>query len=237
MKRIQIDKSLLWLYAISLIIFLRYYILYWGYNVRYDTWSYLKAYDTILREGIDVFRTPLYPLFLGVIHDLCGEAYPMVVPVVQYAVMLVALYYFYKLAKALINNGVIVFIVSMIYVAYPYGAKWCVLLLTESLAVSGATILLYILYRIYSDTKPSKKLYYLLGATLFLLFMLRPQFVYALPPLAIFALAIFIKKRNNLWRYALSVLIPCVALLAYCCGVYAKYGIFAPSSVSAPISM
>ena len=72
-------------------------------DVSIDTPTYIDAWTMLQNGQIDKFRTPVYPVFLGVMNIICGDNYLWYVVAVQHVVFLVSIRYLviFFLSKAL----------------------------------------------------------------------------------------------------------------------------------------
>ena len=198
-----------------------------------DYLSYLKAWDEHLSQGeIDKFRTPLYPLYLGLMKTIFGSHFTLGAIIGQYIVFLLSIRAFYAIAYWFIHSEKIVLGTTLIYAVYPGIIHWSNSLMTESLAISGTVFLLYGVMRLYDRYSTAWTV--ITAGLMILLLMLRPIFIYLLPTLFLAWIIAF--RKSNKRKQAISGLIsPCFAtwaLMAYMAVFYHAYGIFSTSSVS-----
>lgn len=64
------DLAIIYACAIASSIIL---ILGWGVQETLDSPTYVSAWDNIANGKIDIFRTPVYPIFWGVMKNIFGE--------------------------------------------------------------------------------------------------------------------------------------------------------------------
>ena len=64
------DLAIIYAYAIASSSIL---ILGWGVQETFDSSSYISAWDSFNNGKIDMLRTPVYPVFLGVMKIIFGE--------------------------------------------------------------------------------------------------------------------------------------------------------------------
>lgn len=224
------DKRLFWLYVIG-VVYAILCLFFSTYDYP-DTESYYVAYDKLINGEIDLFRTPVYPLFIGGIRSLAGAAHAKLVTVIaQHAIILWTFLYFYRLLCSVCRSNMLIICASLIYVASPYVAGSANFILTEPMAIAGMTIFSYLIYRIVTEDVSPKSCYISLGLSLLYLFFLRPQFVFLTVVCLTAIVAAAIRKRNVI-RLVLATAIPTIALLAYCDIIYHKCGVFSPSTVS-----
>lgn len=166
----------------------------WG-KPAIDTISYFSAYDTLLQGRLDIVRTPVYPLFIGVCRSLFGDTGGrIVVCLTQCAIFLFSVTRFRVIASRLIPNPRIAFLATAVYGLLPGPMSLNFYLLTESLALSGITILLYLL---------SESLHGNIRATWwsvplsFGLIMLRPALIYLPAALLLFWIPAMLLKKAS----------------------------------------
>lgn len=202
------------------------------YSLYPDSPSYLKAWESLLMGEIDLWRTPIYPIFLGCIKFVAGNAlYPITV-CLQHLIFLISIYYFHRLANWICRTPKIVFCITLIYAIHPSISSWSNCILTESLSINGFVFLLYTTYKIWKCK--SLKLCIPFTFWLFFLIFLRPAFIYLLPIYATWG--IFICFKRKLIRISMiyigSTILVGGLLLFYMKAFQQKYEVFAPSCVS-----
>lgn len=201
--------------------------------IQYDSMTYISASENYLNGNIDLFRTPVYPVILGGLRMLFGEQYYLWSTIcLQYAISLVSGYFFYKLSNTLIKSKDICFWITLFYMAYPSMTRWNNYILTESFAISGTVLFLYILVRLFREASVTLMISYVL--TLLFLLFLRPAFIYIIPVLFLVFLILFFRKRSNkVFGVGIFGLLVCtIALFSYMKVYERQYGIFASSNVS-----
>lgn len=200
-----------------------------------DTVTYFTAWDTLLSGIPDSLRTPLYPVFVGSLRAVFGvTAGRIAVCLIQCALFLCSIRWFAKLAEALTGNRTVTFWATAVYAVYPGSLTLNCMLLTESLALSGTTGLLWLTYKAFTrnDTKAA------VGAAVVTcaLVLLRPALIFIPLLFGLFWLIALIARKSTLRTAAIS-LSGCVVALAilggYCLAMKSTYGISSPSSVSA----
>ena len=196
-----------------------------------DTPSYLNAWDNWSQGVLDTFRTPLYPLFLGVLKAVAGKAWDWVAIVIQYTIFLLSVKYFHKMAKMLLKDRAAL-IVTAFYAIYPTFNSWGNLLLTDSLGLSLSVFFSHACLKVIMDGS----IKHTLIATLLLLLLLalRPSSISLLIPAALsFFLLLFSKEKRMAGLIGLAGVAVCsVCLLFYSEKVEEKTGVFTPSTVS-----
>ena len=144
-----------------------------------DTASYLRAIESIAQGQIDLIRTPVYPIFLWLCHQLAGAAhYLMLAIILQHLLFLISIYYLFKTCR-LLFTPLISISLTVIYAFEPSLTQWCSCIMTESLAVIGIVFLLYTTISMWK--RPCWRLVMPHTCCIFLLIFLRPAFIYLLP--------------------------------------------------------
>ena len=196
-----------------------------------DTPSYLNAWEKLSHGELDTFRTPLYPCFLGICQLLFGKIWMWAAIVIQYALFLLSITYFYKIAEMLLKEkGAL--IITAFYAIYPTFNSWGNLLLTDSIGLSLCVFFIFACFKIIMEGSLRHAL--LMSLMLLLLLALRPSSVSLLIPAALSFLLIIFQRRTRLSGItSLAGVILCsIALLGYSYRVQEKTGVFTPSIVS-----
>lgn len=187
-------RKLYWIVVVEMVVVFAL-VLIWG-QPGVDTISYFFAYDNLLDGRLDLFRTPVYPLLIGACRSLFGSLGGMfVVYVLQGLVFLYSLTRFRIIAETIIPNAKVAFLVTAIYGLAPGPMSLHFYLLTESLALSGMTILLYL---VLAGVRGNLKAVCWSVPLLVGLLMLRPVFVYLPVALLLFWLAVAIKRKSKI---------------------------------------
>ena len=228
----RLNKDLRTIYLFAIIIAIIFIAVYGVTNNCTDTPSYFRAWDNISKGNVDVFRTPIYPIYLGLTKCLFGVSYFELAAVIgQYLVFLVSIKYFYALCSHFIKSSDIVFWSTLFYAINPGFFSWSSCLLTESFALSGFVFLLYSLFHLY-DAYSLKWNIISSFLVLFLLF-LRPAFIYIIPTLFFIWITFFIKGEKRQAIAGLTgITLSSIILFLYMCMIYQRHGIFTISSVS-----
>ncbi len=203
----------------------------WGVIPNSDGESYITAWQSLSYGRLDPLRTPVYPLFLHVVHSLFGaKSFLTAAILVQHLIFLISVYFFYSFTKSLFGSST-AFWITLLYAEFPPISSWNNLIMTDSLAISGTVFLIWTLYRVIC--RPSLLYGIVLTIIVISLLFLRPAFIYLLPVLCVFSLLLLWKKERI---PALSVLsasvISCILMLMYMAEYKKEYGIFAVSDVS-----
>lgn len=229
LKSLNLDKQLLMLYAIGVIYSL--IRICGGYGIYYDTWTYITAFDVFLSGNLDLWRTPVYPLVLGFSKAIGGENHMCLIAIIiQYIYYFVGFFYYYRLAKAFINNNIIVFILSCMYLCSPSTIGTCSVILTESLSITTLVLFVYNLFKVW---QPGTKIANFFAVVLLgvVLIMLRPALIYILVAMGLCAAFLLIKN----WRKGLLLLLSTSIVIgvefAYCDAFKKQFGVSAPGCV------
>ena len=224
------DLAIIYACAIASSIIL---ILGWGVQEAFDSSSYINAWDSFVNGRIDMFRTPVYPVFLGAMKIILGEQFFCMGAIcVQHIIFLFSLRYFYRLALTITNSGKIAFWITLFYGVFSCITTWNNFILTESFAISGTVFILYLVQQL----SEKRSFIYALHFTILLslLVLLRPALIYMLPVFGVVWILMAIKNRKKMVALSgiLSVAVSSLSLLAYMKAFEKEYGIFASSSVS-----
>lgn len=169
---------------------------------QWDTDSYLEAGTVFLSGGIDIFRTPVYPIILKGFNMWCGDYYYVAVIVLQLAVFVYSVHRFRCICTFLWGTSRIKWVVLSLYAFHPTMLFWHKILLTESLSLSVGVVYLYFLIRFLQ--RPSQKAVWCSQAGLCFLLFIRPSFLYLLPLNVLFWIWQFVRKRIKLTWIALA---------------------------------
>lgn len=200
-----------------------------------DTPTYFEAWDTLLSGQPHFFRTPLYPLLIGTVRAVVGVSLcPYVVWLIQAAIFLLSIDWFLALLKTtgLSRRGSMIF--CAVYALLPGPLTFVCTTLTESLALSGTVLVLWLTIRALNRGSARDAL--LSALVVIALLALRPSFLYMPCILALFwIVALLIRRCPRQVGVAaiLGIAASFVALGLYCAGVKSTYGFFSPSGVSA----
>ena len=198
-----------------------------------DTLSYIKAWDVISSLQIDMWRTPVYPIFLGMLNFLFGnEHYLFCGIIVQHLIFLISIYYFYCLVGYIIKSQTVVICATAFYALYPCVTTWNCFLLTEPFAIYGTVFMLFCSFKAYCTNSILYILYYAFW-TIFLIF-LRPAQIYILPVFFVGWLLLYLKERHLTRVVVGGIITVCISVLIlffYCQCYKHKYGLFTPSGV------
>ena len=227
--KIGADRSLLILYVLaaigSAVTIARFGALYYpDTNSYYDAWA-----NNLIAGRIDVWRTPVYPIFLGLVKWIFGRYSDFMAICLQHLIFLVSIRYFYRLAMRFINSKRIVFGLTLLYI-FPF-MIWHNILETESLTLSGFVFLLYVVYTLRTEFSVGLMIVFL--SLLVGLLFLRPASVYLLPVLFLWWGIVGCKEKQ--YKTALCgmacVLFAMMSVLGYMKAVEKEYGLFTISKI------
>ena len=233
LNRFKLQRNLTTLYWLSAIEGLLL-LLVFGVGIYNDSITYLNAWTNCISCGTLASRTPVYPIFLGVINSIFGNVIaPYIVISLQYLIFLISIKCFYRSCRSILKSANIAYWLTAFYALFPSFTSWEISLLTEGLAISGSVFLLYSLLK-FKFNKSWIHVFLVVWWTVFLIF-LRPVFVYLLPlMIVVFLLAIFFYR--NLWKQAIcgmiGILLICTTVFSYMKKYESQYGLFSLSDVS-----
>lgn len=205
----------------------------WGGVVESpDSHTYIEAWDSLKQMNIDANRTPTYPFLLGILKTLLGAGlYKYGIIIVQYVIFVLSSLCFYMLASYLCGTRRIPFWGTLAYVLCPGLFAWGNEIVTESLSISGVVFFIYAVMLLYEHLQLVRCFYFCFWF-LFLIF-LRPSFIYLLPVLIVFWIAVSLKNALNsqvLAGVGISVFVG-LLFLGYMGFFKNNYGVFSPSYV------
>jgi hypothetical protein len=156
-----------------------------------DTYEYYKVGNDILAEPtlaniVNIYRTPLYPVFLSLAAKVTGNfGVPVysqeflgaltLILVAQFILGLIAIIFLYKTLMLLKLSSLWAFLISLFLIFNINIFSWESSLLSEGLSASFLIILTYLTLRVI--IKPSKKILAFLLFGYILGVLLRPAFV------------------------------------------------------------
>lgn len=199
-----------------------------------DSQSYIDAWYTSYSKGnIDINRTPVYPLIIGLAETIGGKAHMMfIVILMQNLLFCIASLYFYKIAFITTKSSIAAFFATLLLIILPPYSLFRNEILTESFAFSGLILITYNIIAVYEG----RSLWNFLGLAFWLLFLvfLRPALVFLLPVLTV-AFLLMILKRKELWRKAclglFIVIVVSSCLFFYMAEFKKNYGVFTMTNV------
>lgn len=224
---------------------------YWSISGAWhfaDTPSYVDAWQNYLRHGnLDVFRTPLYPYYIGLCQWLGGEAWMHVLIAGQMVCYLAAVGLFFHLLRRLLcsghgsracittlRQGLVIYGATFVLAVMPTFQKFLCLGATEGFAVVGSLCLCAVAVRFFSAERPWPWAALLLLLSLAMV-SLRPSLLTV--PLTLLATALVLIWLRPYRRRAIMLIGVGVVTLAgvamYCSRIERLTGMFTPSTVSA----
>ncbi len=196
-----------------------------------DTASYFHSWEILKSGYFDCFRTPLYPIFIGLIHDLFPSAALTLILIIQNTLYILSASSLAIIGrKALRLPRWIAIAASVPYcTAYVYNL-YPDFILTDSLAASLFIFYVRATLSFISSPRPIRT--GILGGASFALVMLRPSFLFI--PIAALCIAPFLRSTSrNASRGLLAGAIFCLAATgAYACIYHAYAGKWGVSSVA-----
>lgn len=228
----QKKNYLTYLYILAIVNCIVLTILY-GHQFNYDTESYLTAWSSFSTFKIDMWRTPVYPMFLGLLNFIVGtEHYLLIGTIIQHILFLISIKYFHALSKLIINNEIIILCITAFYALYPCIATWNCYIITEPFAIYGCIFLMYCAVTAYKKNSIVHIIWFSFW-TFFLVF-LRPAQMYILPVFLIAWTMHYIKDRKVAKLTVFGILGVCLSigsLLFYSYEYKTQYGLFTPSGI------
>jgi len=223
-----------------------------------DSPSYVYAARTISQGGIDMSRTPLYPLLIWFAAWVSGAdfsaldtapageffANPMqmqgmfgamfyVVVGVQLVLMVLSVACFYRLAGSLLRSLKAVCVLTLVYAVLCLAMNWHRTIMTESLAVSGMVFWAY--FALQTLRRDGGQVFpaVMLGVMTILLIALRPSFLFLPIVLLLMALRLlFTRKRVAAVVCLVGVGATAACVLAYMQAFRSNFGVRALTDVS-----
>ncbi len=224
--------KLRYIYILS-ILFCIYLTYIFRVDISFDSPSYINAWQSFREGQIDIWRTPVYPVFLGLMHTLLGDNYLYYVVGVQHLMFLVSIRYFYLLLRYSITNLGISYFLTLFYALYPCAATYNCCIATETFAITGSIFLLYSIFKLYRTKELRFGIYTFLW--LFFLVFLRPAVVYLLPVTIVSWCIVAIKRKRFFISPVINGLtasiIVSIFLIAYMAIFKGTYGVFTPSGI------
>lgn len=201
-------KALYLISAIELLLIVGWSIYSGEGMTNLDTPSYYKAFDVLMSGKLDAYRTPLFPLLVGLFRAIFGMRISIVmVYVFQSYLFLLSIGWFGKMLENIIPNKKIVYWFTAIYGLYPGGLSFCGSMMTESITVSLISALLYLVSEAYYNN--SRKKAALSGIICMFLWMQRPSLMAVPVLLTVMWGCLLFKKQGNrrvaIWGFSASI--------------------------------
>jgi hypothetical protein len=183
----------------------------------FDTGSYFNAALNLMKGRVDLFRTPVYPLFLHLVEKVDKDNIANICMAVQIAVFYISIYFFFKTMEQFTSNRVMLTVGTIIYGCMSPVITFNFYVLTESFAISGTTLFCYLIVIYAKKYKPG----YLAGCIALTLFltMLRPSmvFLYVVSGIAVIPLIVRMFRKK---QYGMNL----VTVIAFVLSVSALFG-------------
>ena len=207
-------------------------LIFCGRQWDYDTNSYISAWNNISSLRIDIWRTPVYPLFIGITQKCFGSYYLMAGTIIQHLVFLISILYFYKSALLIIDSRRIAVYTTAVYALYPCYATWNCFNLTEPFAIYSMVFTLYCAITAYRNNST----FHIVAFGFWILFQifLRPAQIYILPVFLLGWIMLLIKERKVSTipiGGITSIIFASCLMLIYMFEFKRTYGVFSPCGV------
>lgn len=176
------------------------FIYFWA-SVPYKTFGDTAGYvDFPFRKFIalqfESGRTPVYPAIIQLIDWVTtGEGLYYGIVAVQMLASLISIVFFYKALKFIIHYDGLIVLATIFYSCSSAVIGWDNAILTESFALSGCVIFIYLLFSYLHES--SKKLAIGIPIYTLILTFLRPTFLYFSVIILIFFIVRYFQKTNR----------------------------------------
>lgn len=166
-----------------------------------DTWSYINAIPNILYNGYDLYRTPLYPMFLWVCSLLVGDKFLYLAVAVQCVVYLVSIVALWHTMAGVSSSRRVATAICAFYAVAPAFALYLIAFLTDAPAVMLSVFLLFFAWRV---ARRGAGWGTCAGFALVLMLMLelRPSLASMLPAVAVLVVWVIYNKYRRAWLLA-----------------------------------
>ncbi|MBS5316738.1 MAG: glycosyltransferase family 39 protein [Clostridiales bacterium] len=226
-KNYKNNKSIFIVMIFILFIRILFYSSLTSYFLTPDSYDYININSLeFFRLNLHEIRVPLYPLLIDIIQVIFGDIYYLNILVLgQIVISFISLILLYKILKLVINSNISIYIILILYGCSSSIMGWDKTILTESLALSGTVIYMYLLINYLY--KP-KNLYAIFSGVLpLILTMFRPTFLILIPITLGFWILRWINKkeeRHYINKALVSLLISFIGVLGYGILFYNQYG-------------
>ncbi len=229
-----IPKGVWVIIAACAVIYVIMLIMKGGAQVVDDSDSYIDTWEDISHFNINIRRTPVYPLIIGICKVVFGEAIGLhAVVVVQIIIFLISAWFFYKSSMMITSSKIISFCATFSYAFFPYCFLFNIQIYTESLSTSGMVFLVYLTLKALNSQSFKYPVWMCL--VMFMLLFLRPSFLFLVPIYIVGWSILFITRKSHRKLYGaglIGIALVTLSLVGYACAFKAKYGVFATSNVS-----
>jgi len=198
-----------------------------------DTPSYIEAWDVYYANGIiDEFRTPVYPVIIGIGKLLLGSNWEVFVISLQAVVFYLCGIYFSRLASGVISNRCMAWVAVFLYFLFFPIVNFIPAIGTEAIAFSLTALWGYCIRRFLQ--RPCLKYGTAISVLTLTEIMLRPaMLVLAITIVGIAIAGIFMKQyRRKVLPMLLTLTAPAIACGIYMTGIYHITGVRTISVVS-----
>lgn len=200
------------------------------YEITPDSFTYqIKDLSAL----IDGHRLPLYKIINWFFYILCGKNYEyasIAVVIFQTLISIFSSVLIYECLDIVIKKRRINVLLTIIYAVIVGAFGYNEHILTESLAISFMTLLIWLIVKAISS---EKKIYFILLPVVSLFsVLLRPSFIFLFPLLGMFLVIYFIYHRKTALYGLISLLLALSLILGICFIHKDKYGLFCLSDVS-----
>lgn len=206
-----------------------------GVLTTHDSESYVDAFDVYLSGGLDKFRTPVYPLFLGLFKTIFGVGFFQIATILaQHIIFVISVLFFFITAEITVRSNTVVSIFTTVFIVAIEVANWNNYIMTESLSTSFFVFFVYQVIRLWTNPMRYSLLWCVLWGIVVLL--LRPAFVYVIIACAIMAVLLPLSRDGGSKSAAIKggvlTIVLCVVAFSYSFAFKSRYGVATFSNVS-----
>ena len=208
------------------------------YTLSGDSAEYIEVSSlNILKGNLHARRVPVYCFILDAVKYVCNivtnseDFYLFVVVIIQMLFSYVSVYLIYDTLKMFITNRNICLGIVLLYGISPSVIGWDKIILTESLALSGTVVFIWLLAKYLKQ--PNTKIGLSVNILTVVLIFLRPTFLINYCVLFVFWLIRFVmyKSERSILRYNLICSLGIgIFILGYAGKFYSQYEIFTLSA-------
>ena len=224
------DLLIIYLFASACAVYL---VLLSGVCYTPDLNSYVVAWNHSYSSWhIDRFRTPVYPIFIGLVQEVVGPHYLWVVIGIQYLIFFVSIPFFHRLLTEVTASKSISFWLTLFYSSFPGMAILNNYVQTESITISLSVFMAWAFLSLING----KSRWPVLPFVVFLALLVfsRPAQLYFMPVLvAVFiAMCLFKRVRRAGIRGLSGTLFVCLLFALWVNAFHKNYGVTTPSGIS-----
>lgn len=226
----RVRKALVVIASVTVLIALLMWCFGRSYFAFWDTQTYVDAFDNILRDGVDVIRTPLYPMLLGLCRAVFGDAlWAHAVVIVQLAAFIATIPLVLSVARRLMKPRAAV-IVTAVYAWCPTFVSFALFVMPDIWCVTGVVCLMYLSQRLLQRNDRRAMLWCTL--TTVALVFLKPSNIYLSIWWGVIALILLIYRQRRWWQPLVIATVPALLLGGYGLLVQRQLGYYSVSIVS-----